>query len=161
MKPHLRYLACGLLIHGTLGFASIGTPPSSTRSETRITTAEFGVYHRAPSGKIRFVPTRTVPHKKGQSYGWIIVLDTPRKTVRWREEFTLPARPASWGAEEKNGSRTLSKDRRTAVTEREVTPNAGQIANQWSVIPGDPKGHHMIRVFVDGVPAAVFEFDVK
>ena len=42
------------------------------------------------SGGPHFQPTVKVPFKENQSYGWIILLKTKKKRIKWREELELP-----------------------------------------------------------------------
>lgn len=123
--------------------------------------AEFGILGQENSGKPGLVPATVVPLKPNQGYGWVIFLRTAKKKITWREEFTLPAKPGTWGDPEPLGTRSVSSDGRTSVTEREVSPEQGAIFNAWTVAPGDPKGRYVIRVFIEGSLAKVFEFDVE
>lgn len=135
---------------------TVGAP-----SNYEIVRAEFGIFNQANSGKPTFAPTTTVPLTPNQGYGWIMVLRTTKPKIKWREEFTLPVKPDTWGDPEPLGTRSVSTDGRTSVTEREVSPERGLIFNMWTVAPGDPKGRYVIRVFVEGSLAKVFEFDVQ
>jgi hypothetical protein len=126
---------------------------------------EFGIWDQQG----RFIETDEVPLRVGTVYGWRLraAADMP---VAWREEFTLPEAPRSWGG---GGSR-VSADGRTAVTEgREAAvsefPEApvagfgeagGWLDHQWSVIDGDPAGEATIRVTVEG-GALVHEFHIR
>lgn len=126
-----------------------------------VTSAQFGLIKTHPSKPDTFTPKRVVPLRVNQGYGWRIRLNTNQATVKWREEFTLPAKPKTWGAAEEAGSRAVSDDGRVSVTEREVTPDNGVIANTWYVAPGDPAGRYRIRVFVEGQLVKTFAFIVK
>ena len=153
----------------SLIFFAICSPSLATSADRPVTTAnapevvraQFGIFKQASSGKTEFVATNVVPFVPNQSYGWVMVLRTSQQKVKWREEFTLPVKPDTWGEPEALGKRAVSEDGRTSVTEREVSPNRGLILNAWSIAPGDPKGHYVIRVYVEGVLAGVFEFDVQ
>lgn len=126
-----------------------------------VTSAQFGLIKTHPSKPDTFIPKRVVPLRVNQGYGWRIRLNSNQATVKWREEFTLPAKPKTWGAAEEAGSRAVSDDGRVSVTEREVTPDNGVIANTWYVAPGDPAGRYQIRVFVEGQLVKSFAFVVK
>jgi hypothetical protein len=123
--------------------------------------AEFGITNQEDSGKPAFVPATVVPLTPNQGYGWIMLLRTAKQRIKWREEFTLPAKPNTWGDPEPLGTRSVSTDGRTSVTEREVSPDHGVIFNFWEVAPGDPRGRYVIRVFIEDSLARVFEFDVQ
>ena len=135
--------------------------PFNKPSGTQVLRAEFGLFNLSQSGKPPFVPAKVVPLKPNQSYGWLIQLRTDKPKIRWKEEFTLPAKPNTWGDPEPIGARTVSSDGRVSVTEREVAPDRGTIFNVWTVAPGDPKGRYRIRVYVEGSLAQEFEFDVQ
>jgi hypothetical protein len=47
------------------------------------------------------------------------------------------------------------------TTEREVAPNRGFIYNRWAVAAGDPKGLHVVRVYVEGKLVRTFEFEAE
>ncbi len=127
--------------------------------DVQIVRAEFGLFKKTANGQ-SFVPAKTVPLVEGQEYGWMIVLKTKKPLIKWREEFTLPYAPATWGDAEAQGLHTVSKDGRVSVMEREVSPVDGLIFNVWTVAAGDPQGHHLIRVLIDKRYERVFEFDV-
>lgn len=126
----------------------------------KVTSASFGLFD-FPDKKLKFTPTNVVPRVPNQSYGWIIGLQTDRKTVKWREKVTLPARPATWGEPLPKDTRVISKDGRVAITEREVPVDKGVIYNVWTISPGDPKGHYSVQVSIQHALAASFEFDVR
>jgi hypothetical protein len=134
--------------------------PSAATTRTEIVSAEFGLFGAAESGDESFSPSASVPLRDGQAYGWVIVLKTDKPRIKWREEFTLPVAPVRWGGEGE-GRLTVSRDRRTAVTKQTDEPQDGIISHRWTVAPGDPEGHHVMRVLVDGRLERVFEFDVK
>jgi hypothetical protein len=128
------------------------TPPT----QFKVLKAEFGVI--VPGG---FQPTTKVPFKEGQSFGWVIQLDTQRDLVKWREELRLPSSPQTWQADEQSGKHTLSADRKTSILEREAKVENGVIFNFWSISPGDPKGRYTMRVMLEGMLVSTFEFDVE
>ena len=128
---------------------------AAPESQLKVVSAEFGLLNP------EFQSTTKVPFQPGQQYGWIVQLDTRKDTVRWREEFTLPAAPESWGSEEVEGEQAVSEDQKISVTQREVQPEDGLISNFWEVAAGDPKGRYTIRVFVEDTLVATFEFDVE
>ncbi len=148
----------------TIGQADATTAPEKPlkiRHATQIVSADFGLFELDTPQGPRFSPGTVVPLVENQAYGWIIRLRTDKPTVKWREEFVLPERPATWGDPEPLGKRSISSSGRTSITEREVTPEKGVISNVWTVAPGDPKGRHLIRVFVEGVLVKTFLFEVQ
>lgn len=122
----------------------------------RVLKAEFGIV--TPSG---FQPATKVPLKEGQGFGWVIQLETPRERIRWREEIRLPAAPQTWQADETDGKHTLSADRRTSILERETRLQNGFIYSMWQISTGDPRGRYTMRVMVEDMLVATFEFDVE
>jgi hypothetical protein len=135
-----------------------GNPGSGQAATTEIVRSEFGVFSRTET-QMSFQPATMLNLSDQPEYGWVMQVKTDRPTVHWREEFTLPAPPTSWGTEGFNTQ--VSQDAKTAVTERDVTPANGLILNAWKVAPGDPKGHYTMRVVVDGIAERTFEFDVQ
>lgn len=146
---------------GGAAFAVPSNQPVGVVTAPEVIRAGFGLFNPPNSGKPIFVPAKVVPLIPNQGYGWVILLRTDKHKIKWREEFTLPAKPNTWGAPESVGSRSVSTDGRVSTTEREVSPDQGMIFNTWAVAPGDPKGRYVIRVFIEGSLAAVFEFDVQ
>ena len=140
-------------------------PPDAKKvipeTEFQIVRSELVLVHGLESNEPRFEATKKVPHKPGQSFGWVIELQTQKPKVKWREEFTLPTPPRTWGPTEKQDKRRISEDQKVSVIEREVELERGLIFNFWTIAEGDPAGRYVIRVFVEGVQAATFEFDVE
>jgi hypothetical protein len=129
--------------------------------QIEVISAEFGLFNPPESGKPIFIPTRSVPFVENQVYGWIIVIKTNKPKIKWREEFTLPSSPITWGGSETQGLNTISHDRKTSVIEREIKLDRGLISNRWTIAPGDPKGRYVIHVIIDGIMERTFEFDVQ
>jgi hypothetical protein len=136
--------------------AAATTEKAIPPSQFKVLKAEFGVV--VPGG---FQPTSKVPFKDGQSFGWVIQLDTKRDLIQWREELRLPSAPQTWQADEKSGKHTISADRKTSTLEREARIENGLIYNFWQVSPGDPKGRYTLRVMLEGMLVSTFEFDVE
>jgi len=136
---------------------AVPAPPAEPA--VRIEQSAFGVFDRTPDGRVDFKPSKTVPLTPNQEFGWIIGVTTTKPTVKWREEFTVPTPPETWGPTE--GKHEISADRKVSILEREVTLERGFLFNSWSISPGDPKGRHVIRVTVEDAPPVVFEFDVE
>lgn len=128
----------------------------------RVLSAEFGLVGPFSFSKgVDFRRSTKVPLRVGQGYGWIIRLETSSDKIRWREEFTAPVAPESWGGSETNPRVRISEDRTAAVYEREEPLEGGVIFHFWQVVAGDPTGRHVIRVFVEGVLVSTFEFNVE
>lgn len=134
-------------------------PVARAQPSVQIEQAAFGLFNRTPDGRIGFKPAKTVPLTPDQSFGWVIGVTTTKPTVRWREEFTVPYPPETWGPVD--GKHELSADRKVSILEREVTPERGFLFNSWTIAPGDPRGRHVIKVTVEDAPPVVFEFDIE
>lgn len=134
-------------------------PAPGTQPAVQIENSAVGVFEREPDGRVNFRPTKTVPLTPNTEFGWIIGVTTTKPTVKWREEFTVPYPPETWGPVE--GKHTLSADRKVSILEREVTPDRGFLYNIWTIAPGDPKGRHVMKVTIEDAPPVVFEFDIE
>jgi hypothetical protein len=134
-------------------------PAARAQPSVQIEQAAFGVFNRTADGRVAFKPSKTVPLTPDQSFGWVIGVTTTKPAVKWREEFTVPAPPETWGPVE--GKHEISADRKVSILEREVTPERGFVFNSWTIAPGDPKGRHVIKVTIEDAPAVVFEFDIE
>jgi hypothetical protein len=134
-------------------------PAPPGQPSVQIEQAAFGVFNQTADGRIDFKPTRTVPLTPNTEFGWVIGVTTTKPTVKWREEFTVPTPPETWGPVE--GKHEISADRKVSILEREVTPERGFVFNSWTIAPGDPKGHHVIKVTIEDAPPVVFEFDLE
>jgi len=125
----------------------------------QIEQAQFGLF-KIDDGKATFSPSKTVPLSVNQAYGWVVLLRTKQEKVKWREELTLPAAPATWGVPPAN-LREVSADRKTSILEKEASPNNGTIFNAWSVLAGDPPGRYTMRLTIEDAEPIVFEFEVQ
>lgn len=125
--------------------------------------AEFGVFQENRPGELTFAPTKVVPHKVGQRYGWIIEVRTARRTLAVREEYLLPIPPKvrEEAAHAADGTLKIPLERRNQVSQRQLVPVAGKIYGEWSVGPNEPAGHRHLQVIVEGELGADFEYDVK
>ena len=138
--------------------------PMSSREpggDIEVVRSDFGLFSRPDSGKPAFEVSRRVPLQEGQGYGWFVELNTTKPKIKWREEMVVPSPPATWGIQNSTAQHTISDDRRTLTTEREVVPNRGIIHNVWAVAAGDPKGPHVVRVYVEGKLVRTFEFETE
>lgn len=140
--------------------AALVAPGAAADGERTVEDARFGVIKQTPEGGLSVAETQRIPNRQGVTYGWVIRLDKDRDKVRWREEFVLPGAPEQWnlgGAE----SIEVSEDGTTAITERTVATNDGEIANWWSVAAGDPSGEYVMRVYVEGNLVKTFDFRLE
>ena len=73
------------MIAGQPALAEEAAPAAVT-----IVGAEFGIFDASDSRAVAFAPTRVVPHREGQRYGWVIEVQTARRSLSVREEYLLP-----------------------------------------------------------------------
>ena len=139
--------------------SAYAAPAPPAEPTVRIEQAAFGVFSLTADGRVDFKPTKAVPLKPNQEFGWVIGVTTTKPTVKWREEFTVPYPPETWGPVE--GKHEISADRKVSILEREVTPDRGFLFNTWTIAPGDPKGRHVIKVTIEDAAPIVFEFDIE
>lgn len=129
-----------------------------------ILDAEFGVFDASNPAELVFEPTRVVPLRAGQRYGWIIRLRTRLRSVAVREEYVLPNAGTDAGprGDLKHESRlTIPLPRRNQVSQRQLAPSNGQIIGEWAVGPGEPPGRRHLQVIVEGNLAASFDYEVR
>lgn len=131
------------------------------QARVEVVSAQFGVFGADPTGRRMLFETDKFPAITAAPYGWYIIFKTDKPVVVWREEFELPEAPPTWGPGEAMGVYQISPDRKTAVTERVIPTKLGFIANEWRYAPGDPKGAHAMRVYIDGQLIREFKFDIQ
>ncbi|MBS4097598.1 MAG: hypothetical protein KGZ83_12270 [Sulfuricella sp.] len=163
MNRFLPFLAlCAALSFHALPAAASSAPRNDAAMPTEIMMvlgSDFGLFRKGEGGALTFERANSFPLVPGQAYGWVIRLQTEKKTVKWREEFTLPVKPETWGDPADYVS--ISADGRTAVVEKVVELKDGAISNSWDMAPGDPKGKYVSRVWVEGQLIGTFEFEVR
>lgn len=157
MPRLLTALLCALLLSGptreTGALPTGAQGPVWVAHDLMVKSARFG-YVDPQTGKL--VQSGVVDTSKHKAFGWEIELDGTRRSVRFREEFVLPAPAATWGV----GPETkVAADRASAVTESLVALGADMtVRHIWMHSPGDPRGPHRISVAIEGVQAAEFRF---
>lgn len=143
---------------------SVATPAAfPTIAGLQIMRAEFGIFSGLGSAAAFLNPVRVVMRDE-QPIGWVLALQTQKTDVRWREVFSMPAPPKRWGLEPNSTDvrpTVISADRRTVTTERRTAPVAGTIHRWWKLEASDPAGLYTIRIYVEDVLAATFEFEVQ
>ena len=127
-----------------------------------VLSADFGIFDASDSREVAFGPTRVVPHREGQRYGWVIELRTTQRSLSVREEYLLP-----------NPVKTPKSDdpivadlevplyRHNQISQRQLVPVDGKIYGEWEVGSREPAGHRHLQVVIEDQVAASFEFDVK
>lgn len=127
-----------------------------------IVSAEFGIFDASNSSDVTFGPTRVVPHKEGQRYGWVIELRTTQRSLSVREEYLLP-NPVKTPKSDNPIVADLQMPlyRLNQISQRQLVPVDGKIYGEWEVGPREPAGHRHLQVVIEDQVAASFEFDVK
>lgn len=156
----LRKMLLSLVV--VLAGPALAAPPAADTVPVEIVSAEFGIFDASNPDELVFEPTRSVPHRLGQRYGWSIEVRTGKRSVSVREEYLIPnAAPAADAAGPESGVLTLPQPRRNQVSQRQLVPVDGMIYGEWAVGPGEPAGHRHLQVVIDEQAVADFEFDVK
>lgn len=123
-----------------------GARPVRIGADLEVERVEFGYVD--PNTQ-QIVPTRRVDTARTPGFAWRVKLRGAQRTVRYREEFVLPAPAAVWQV---GSHTTVAADRASAVTEADVKlDRTMEVRNGWIHSPGDPKGPHVMRVWLDGV----------
>lgn len=90
------------------------------------------------------VETTQVNLVVGNTYGWIMYVDSPAP-IKWKEEFILPTVPKEWDG----GTAATNIN----VIEKTEEPLKGSgryyIANMWDVDEGDPAGEYIFNIYVN------------
>lgn len=171
-RPLLAATAALMFLLPGMGHAqpSAAVPSSVTTPATfpvipgvQVERAAFGVFSDLGSAAASLKPMRVVV-RDGQPIGWVIALQAQKTDVRWREEFSLPSPPKNWGLQPDSTdvrAPLISADRRTATTERRSVPAGGTIHHWWKLEASDPTGPHTMRVYIEDVLVATFEFEVQ
>lgn len=136
-------------------------PPGTIEAPVEIISAEFGLFDASNPEELVFEPGDVVPHKVGQRYGWIIEVQTARRTLSVREEYLLPGPPKAGAPDPLSESLNISIERRNQVSQRQLVPIDGKIYGEWAVGQNEPAGHRRLQVVIEGQVAASFEYDVK
>jgi S1-C subfamily serine protease len=131
-------------------------------SDVEIVRADFGLFGEIPSGDPAFQASRSVPLKEDQTYGWFMELKTSKPKIKWREEIVFPSPLAILDINGSTAQHSTSEDGLTVTTEQEeVVHDSGLIYHMWGVAAGDPKGHHIVRVYLEDKLVRTFEFEAE
>ncbi len=151
------FLCCALFAG-----AALAAPPVPVELPLEIVGAEFGIFDASDPREVVFEPTRVIPHRQGQRYGWIIEVRTKRRSLSVSEEYLLP-NPAQIRSSMvgKTEVMDIPERRRNQVSQRQLVPVDDLITGEWEVGPSEPAGRRSLQVVVEGQVAAVFEYDVK
>lgn len=147
---------------GSTSQVPVTSPIKNMHSDSQLISSKVGI--KAGDGKGAcegIIETQTIPQSTGQVYGWCIQLKTSQTKVRWREVFTTPSSPGSWGTLAK--TQTLSADKRTSYYNGISELGADKtFFHLWEVSADDPPGHYTFSISVDGIAEPItLAFDMK
>ena len=152
-----------LIIFISLFIAGVSTAatPKPVEDPVEVLSAEFGLFDVTNPKEPVFTPTRVVPHRENQRYGWVIELRSGRRSLSVREEYLLPnAGKAKKDQDELSASLNIETPKRNQISQRQLVPVDGKIYGEWAVGPNEPAGHRQLQVVIENEVAASFEFDV-
>jgi hypothetical protein len=158
IEPKLLFAAtlvvlCASAATVPVAFANKPCPPAHSAK----VSAMFGTF----DGLSFSQATNHIPYRVDQGYGWRLKLKNQARSVHWREEFSLPAVPETWGTLVPGDQQTLQDGGKKCVTECDVAPVNGWVEHSWFVAEGDPKGAYAMKVYVDGALVKSFNFTVE
>jgi S1-C subfamily serine protease len=131
-------------------------------TDVEIVRSDFGLFGAVPTGDPAFQASRSVPLQEDQTYGWFMELKTSKPKIKWREEIVFPSPLAILDIHGSTAQHSTSEDGLTVTTElEEVVPDGGLIYHMWGVAAGDPKGPHVMRIYVEDKLVRTFEFEVE
>jgi hypothetical protein len=141
--------------------ANVSTKPVRIAPDLVVRKAEFGKLDADGNGDEHFSAVDVLPPDSGQVFGWILTLDTHRRSVHWQERLRLPKPPADWGDAASDPDIVISKDGRSAMSEGEESVEQGEVQHfYWALAEGDPPGDYQLDVAIEGKPVAHFVFTV-
>jgi hypothetical protein len=151
-------LAAALSLITSLCYAAPTEKPDVT-----VIGSEFGTFDASDADALVLEPTRVIPHKVGQYYGWVIAVKTKLRSLTVREEYLLPNKeqPSANEASQKDPTRRIVYPQRKQVSQRQLVPIEGRIYGVWTVGQREPAGHRHLQVIVEGEVAASFEYDMR
>ncbi len=135
--------------------------PLRVGADLVIKRAQFGILETNAAGEENFVPTKEVPAEDGQTFGWVVEVDTTRPSLHWQEHLKLPAAPADWGDAATDPDVMISADGRSVVAQGDDLVEDGELSRfYWALAPGDPGGEYEMDIAVEGKPVGHFTFRV-
>jgi hypothetical protein len=142
-------------------FAAAPRLPLRIGADLVVKRAQFGILETNAAGEENFVATKDVPAEDGQSFGWVVEVDTSRPSLHWQEHLRLPAPPADWGDAASDPDVIISADGRSVVAQGDDLVEEGELSRfYWSLAPGDPAGDYEMDIAVEGKPVGHFAFRV-
>ena len=155
-----RVVVRGLVLTGFVFSEFVFSAPVVT-SPVEVVHAEFGLFDTSNPRETLFEPSRVVPHRVGQRYGWVIDVRTSRRSLSVREEYLLANPVKTEAAQVADNTVVIPMERRNQVSQRQLVPQEGRIFGEWEIGPGEPAGRRHLQVVVEGEVAASYEYEVK
>ena len=162
-----QFLACG---QGTsaphkpsASFHLAAAPrlPLRVGADLVIKRAQFGILETNAAGEESFVPTKEIPAEDGETFGWVVEVDTSRQSLHWQEHLKLPRPPADWGDAATDPDIIIAADGRTVVAEGDDLIEDGELSRfYWALAPGDPAGDYEMDIAIEGRQVGHFAFRV-
>lgn len=174
-----------LLVLGTLSFVFVSAANANeekpfeseqqvqTKQAEKISTADnanrFDQIEKSDFGVVtdrtglikqwKLHPVVVVPNLPGVQYAWKLKCKNSNP-VFVREEFTLPEAPSTWKIKQDEASTELTKGGQQCILESFQPTDEGWLGHSWTVSQGDPAGRYEIKLWVNGVFAHQFIFNV-
>ena len=144
---NFSFRTCQLLLTVTLA----GAVQAETINPENCTRLSFYTILSQSDGSVAIAHLPRVPNLPGQAcYGWRAKVSLSKEVFRFKEVFSLPAAPETWGGEDDPyAANEITQDRMTSITEKFETPQNGSIGHEWCVAEGDPLGKYSMEVHVD------------
>jgi len=153
-----------LLVFLTVFFAglALADSPQPIEAPVVIVSAEFGLFDATNPKEPVFTPSQLVPHRENQRYGWVIEVQTSKRSLSVREEYLLPnASKLPKDQDALGESLNIATPKRNQISQRHLVPVDGKIYGEWAIGSSEPAGHRHLQVLIEDEVAAGFEFDVK
>jgi hypothetical protein len=153
-----------LLIFLSILFAGVvsAAPPKTVVVPVEIVSAEFGLFDATNPNEPVFTPSQIVPHRENQRYGWVIEVQTRKRSLAVREEYLLPnTSKVQKDLDALGESLNITTPKRNQVSQRQLVPVDGRIYGEWAIGSNEPAGHRQLQVIIENEVAASFEFDVS
>ena len=141
---------------------ALAAPPQPIETPVVVVSAEFGLFDATNPKEPVFTPSQVVPHRENQRYGWVIEVQTGRRSLSVREEYVLTNVSKAQKEQDALGeSLNIATPKRNQISQRQLVPVDGRIYGEWAIGSSEPAGHRQLQVIIENEVAASFEFDVS
>ena len=141
---------------------ALAAPPQPIETPVVVVSAEFGLFDATNPKEPVFTPSQVVPHRENQRYGWVIEVQTGRRSLSVREEYVLTNVSKAQKEQDALGeSLNIATPKRNQISQRQLVPVDGKIYGEWAIGSNEPAGHRQLQVIIENEVAASFEFDVS